>query len=79
MLYKGSILFGNFQIKVFISNHCRNFILYVREPFTFEEFLGNKFSARRFSGTWWSNTELLVKDDEGNLVTWNVTDQTSKF
>ena len=50
-----------------------------REPFTFEEFLSNEYSARSFRGSWWSNTELLVKDDFGNLVTWNVTDQTSMF
>ena len=49
-----------------------------REPFTFDEFLNNKFSAKYFRGSWWSNTELLIKDDFGNLVTWNVVDQTCK-
>ena len=53
-------------------------LLFFREPFTFDEFLNNKFSAKYFRGSWWSNTELLIKDDFGNLVTWNVVDQTCK-
>ena len=49
-----------------------------REPFTFDEFLDNTYSAKTFRGEWWSNTELLVKDEFGNLITWNVSDQTSR-
>jgi len=49
------------------------------EPFSFDEFLNNKFSAKYFRGSWWSNNELLIKDESGNLVTWNVVDQTSKI
>ena len=49
-----------------------------REPFTFDEFLDNTYAAKTFRGEWWSNTELLVKDEFGNLITWNVSDQTSK-
>ena len=56
-----------------------NFCFIYREPFSFDEFLNNKFSAKYFRGSWWSNNELLIKDESGNLVTWNVVDQTCKY
>ena len=61
------------------SDKSSLFCVLYREPFSFDEFLNNKFSAKYFSGSWWSNNELLIKDESGNLVTWNVVDQTCKY
>ena len=50
-----------------------------RSPFTFDEFLDGTFRPRSFTGSWWSNTELLIKDREGNLITWDIITQKGMF
>jgi len=42
------------------------------DPITFEDYITAKFSARRFNGTWWSNDQLQWRDQDSNLVAWNI-------
>eukprot|EP00095_Tigriopus_kingsejongensis_P006635 maker-scaffold1179_size56971-snap-gene-0.18 protein:Tk06635 transcript:maker-scaffold1179_size56971-snap-gene-0.18-mRNA-1 annotation:"hypothetical protein DAPPUDRAFT_307138" len=43
-----------------------------KEPITFDEYLSGKFSARTFSGQWWSRNEIQYKNPNGDLVLWDV-------
>ena len=43
------------------------------EPISFTEYITGYFSYKLFNGTWWSNTEVQWKDDQGNLVLWDLT------
>jgi len=48
------------------------------DAISFEEFLHGDFRAKGFNGSWWSDEELQWRDLEGNLVTWDFTNnQTS--
>jgi len=42
------------------------------DAITFDEFVSNSFAAKTFNGSWWSNSELQWKDEQGNLVTWDI-------